>query len=75
MLNVDNLKWELELDEFGVEGIFYFVFFDGKGNEEGNIVGCLLFNIFCENVMVMFKGDVIIFYFSVVGSFSLVDSR
>lgn len=75
MLNVDNFKWELELDEFGVEGIFYFVFFDVKGNEEGNIVGCLLLKFFCENVMVLVKGEIVVFYFSVVGSFLLVDSR
>ena len=41
MLNVDNLKWKVELDEFGVEGITHFEFLDKKGNEEGNIVGRL----------------------------------
>ena len=41
MLNVDNTKWEQELDEFGVEGIPHFSFLDNNGNEEGNIVGRL----------------------------------
>ncbi|PQP93296.1 thioredoxin-like protein HCF164 chloroplastic [Prunus yedoensis var. nudiflora] len=41
MLNVDNTKWEQELDEFGVEGIPHFAFLDKKGNEEGNVVGRL----------------------------------
>ncbi|KAG6482099.1 hypothetical protein ZIOFF_058727 [Zingiber officinale] len=34
MLNVDNTKWEQELDEFGVEGIPHFTFSDKEGNEE-----------------------------------------
>lgn len=39
MLNVDNTKWEQELDEFGVEGIPHIAFLDKDGNEEGNVVG------------------------------------
>ncbi|KAL0343597.1 UNVERIFIED_CONTAM: Thioredoxin-like protein, chloroplastic [Sesamum angustifolium] len=33
MLNVDNTKWEQELDEFGVEGIPHFAFLDKEGEK------------------------------------------
>lgn len=75
MLNVDNAKWESELDEFGVEGIPHFAFLDRQGNEEGNIVGRLPKKILLENVMAMARGDPTIPHSSVVGVFSSADNR
>ncbi|KAI6695317.1 hypothetical protein NL676_023027 [Syzygium grande] len=56
MLNVDNTKWEQELDEFGVEGIPHFAFLDRKGNEEGNVVGKLPRQYLLENVDALARG-------------------
>ncbi|BBN08345.1 hypothetical protein MPTK1_4g10810 [Marchantia polymorpha subsp. ruderalis] len=75
MLNVDNTKWEGELDEFGVEGIPHFAFLDGKGNEEGNIVGRLPRKILKENLAALARGDNTIPHSRVVGKFSDTDSR
>lgn len=57
MLNVDNTKWEQELDEFGVEGIPHFAFLDKEGNEEGNVVGKLPRQYFLDNVVALSSGD------------------
>ncbi|RRT68322.1 hypothetical protein B296_00010345 [Ensete ventricosum] len=57
MLNVDNTKWEQELDEFGVEGIPHFAFLDKDGNEEGNVVGRLPRQYFLENVAALANGE------------------
>ncbi|KAG6552800.1 hypothetical protein Mapa_005748 [Marchantia paleacea] len=75
MLNVDNTKWEGELDEFGVEGIPHFAFLDGRGNEEGNIVGRLPRKILKENLAALARGDTTIPHSRVVGKFSDADSR
>lgn len=75
MLNVDNTKWEQELDEFGVEGIPHFAFLDKKGNEEGNVVGRLPKQYFLENVVALASGDPSIPHARVVGQFSSADSR
>nr|AGT16482.1 thiol disulfide interchange protein [Saccharum hybrid cultivar R570] len=75
MLNVDNTKWEQELDEFGVEGIPHFAFLDKEGNEEGNVVGRLPKQYFLENVVALASGDPNIPHALVVGQFSSAESR
>lgn len=56
ILNVDNTKWEQELDEFGVEGIPHFAFLDKDGNEEGNVIGRLPRQYLLENVDALARG-------------------
>lgn len=75
MLNVDNTKWEQELDEFGVEGIPHFAFLDGKGNEEGNIVGRLPRQYLLENVDALARGKESIPHARVVGQYSSAEAR
>ncbi|KAG2534965.1 thioredoxin-like protein HCF164, chloroplastic [Panicum virgatum] len=75
MLNVDNTKWEQELDEFGVEGIPHFSFLDKEGNEEGNVVGRLPKQYFLDNVVALASGDSNIPHARVVGQFSSAESR
>lgn len=75
MLNVDNTKWEQELDEFGVEGIPHFAFLDRDGNEEGNIVGRLPRQFLLENVDALAHGEPSIPHANVVGQFSSAESR
>lgn len=75
MLNVDNTKWEQELDEFGVEGIPHFAFLDRNGNEEGNIVGRLPKKYLLENVEALAKGEPSIPHARMVGQFSSAESR
>ncbi|XVE85445.1 hypothetical protein DITRI_Ditri17bG0091700 [Diplodiscus trichospermus] len=75
MLNVDNTKWEQELDEFGVEGIPHFAFLDKDGNEEGNVVGRLPRNYFLENVDALARGEASVPHARVVGQYSSAESR
>ncbi|KAK1269135.1 hypothetical protein QJS04_geneDACA006577 [Acorus gramineus] len=75
LLNVDNTKWEQELDEFGVEGIPHFAFLDKDGNEEGNIVGRLPRQYFLENVVALANGEASIPHARFVGQFSSAESR
>ncbi|KAG2724624.1 hypothetical protein I3760_01G027400 [Carya illinoinensis] len=75
MLNVDNTKWEQELDEFGVEGIPHFAFLDRKGNEEGNVVGRLPGRYLLENVDALARGEESIPHARVVGQYSSAESR
>ncbi|CDP04575.1 unnamed protein product [Coffea canephora] len=75
MLNVDNTKWEQELDEFGVEGIPHFSFLDNNGNEEGNIVGRLPRQYLLENVDALARGEASIPHARVVGQYSSAGSR
>lgn len=75
MLNVDNTKWEQELDEFGVEGIPHFAFLDKEGNEEGNVVGRLPRKYLLDNVAALSRGESSIPYARVVGQFSSAQSR
>ncbi|GAU17424.1 hypothetical protein TSUD_233010 [Trifolium subterraneum] len=75
MLNVDNTKWEQELDEFGVEGIPHFAFLDKEGNEEGNVVGRLPRQYLLENVDALSRGEASIPHARVVGQYSSAEAR
>ncbi|XP_010263823.1 PREDICTED: thioredoxin-like protein HCF164, chloroplastic isoform X2 [Nelumbo nucifera] len=75
MLNVDNTKWEQELDEFGVEGIPHFAFLDREGNEEGNVVGRLPKKYLLENVDALARGEASVPHARVVGQYSSAESR
>ncbi|KAL2252311.1 thioredoxin-like protein HCF164, chloroplastic isoform X2 [Sesamum indicum] len=75
MLNVDNTKWEQELDEFGVEGIPHFAFLDKDGNEEGNVVGRLPRQYLLENIDALAQGEATVPHARVVGEYSSAESR
>lgn len=75
MLNVDNTKWEQELDEFGVEGIPHFAFLDKDGNEEGNVVGRLPRQYLFENVDALARGEASIPHARVIGQYSSAEAR
>ncbi|EPS64492.1 hypothetical protein M569_10288, partial [Genlisea aurea] len=75
MLNVDNTKWEQELDEFGVEGIPHFAFLDKHGNEEGNVVGRLPARYLLENVDALARGEPTVPHARVVGQYSSAENR
>ncbi|GLJ30753.1 hypothetical protein SUGI_0609700 [Cryptomeria japonica] len=75
MLNVDNTKWEEEIDEFGVEGIPHFSFLDKDGNEEGNVVGRIPKQYLAENLAALVRGDKKIPHARFVGKFSKAESR
>uniref|UniRef100_A0A7N0UM18 Thioredoxin-like protein HCF164, chloroplastic n=1 Tax=Kalanchoe fedtschenkoi TaxID=63787 RepID=A0A7N0UM18_KALFE len=75
MLNVDNTRWEQELDEFGVEGIPHFAFLDKEGNEEGNVVGRLPMKYFLENVEALARGEPSIPHARVVGQYTSAEAR
>ncbi|XP_027359693.1 thioredoxin-like protein HCF164, chloroplastic isoform X2 [Abrus precatorius] len=75
MLNVDNTKWEQELDEFGVEGIPHFAFLDKEGNEEGNVVGRLPRQFLLENVDALARGEASVPHARVVGQYSSAEAR
>ncbi|KAJ0961064.1 hypothetical protein J5N97_000965 [Dioscorea zingiberensis] len=75
MLNVDNTKWEQELDEFGVEGIPHFAFLDKDGNEEGNVIGRLPRQYLLENVAALANGAPSIPHARVLGKYSSAEAR
>ncbi|XP_068654406.1 thioredoxin-like protein HCF164, chloroplastic [Aristolochia californica] len=75
MLNVDNTKWEQELDEFGVEGIPHFAFLDKDGNEEGNVVGRLPKKFLLENVVALANGEPSIPHSRIIGQYSNAEAR
>ncbi|GJP29013.1 hypothetical protein CLOM_g19 [Closterium sp. NIES-68] len=55
-LNIDNVKWAAELDEFGVDGIPHYTFLDGEGNEMAYVVGKVPRRILLENVSALAAG-------------------
>ncbi|KAL5704975.1 hypothetical protein ACHQM5_023330 [Ranunculus cassubicifolius] len=75
MMNVDNTKWEQELDEFGVEGIPHFTFLDREGNEEGNVVGRLPRQYLLENVDALAKGEASVPHARAVGDYTSAEKR
>ncbi|KDP31839.1 hypothetical protein JCGZ_12300 [Jatropha curcas] len=75
MLNVDNTKWEQELDEFGVEGIPHFAFLDKDGNEEGNVIGRFPRQFLLENVDALARGEANVPHARVIGQYSSAESR
>ncbi|CAI8588784.1 unnamed protein product [Vicia faba] len=75
MLNVDNTKWEQELDEFGVEGIPHFAFLDKEGNEEGNVVGRLPRQYLLDNVDALARGEASVPHARVVGQYTSAEKR
>lgn len=75
MLNVDNTKWEQEIDEFGVEGIPHFAFLDKDGNEQGSVVGKLPRQFFFENVDALARGSDSIPHARLVGQYSNAEAR
>ncbi|TXG59542.1 hypothetical protein EZV62_014115 [Acer yangbiense] len=75
MLNVDNTRWEQELDEFGVEGIPHFAFLDREGNEEGNVVGRLPRKYLLENVDALARGEASVPHARVVGQYTSAENR
>ncbi|KAL5168495.1 Thioredoxin-like protein HCF164, chloroplastic [Glycine soja] len=75
MLNVDNTKWEQELDEFSMEGIPHFAFLDKIGNEEGNVVGRLPRQYLLENVDALARGETSVPHARVVGQYSNAEAR
>lgn len=75
MLNVDNTRWEQEIDEFGVEGIPHFAFLDKKGNEEGNVVGRLPRQYFQDNVDALARGEASVPHARAVGQYSSAEFR
>ncbi|XP_058777936.1 thioredoxin-like protein HCF164, chloroplastic [Vicia villosa] len=75
MLNVDNTKWEQELDEFGVEGIPHFAFLDKEGNEEGNVVGRLPRQYLLDNVDALARGEASVPHARAVGQYTSAEKR
>ncbi|CAI5966885.1 unnamed protein product [Closterium sp. NIES-65] len=55
-LNIDNVKWAAELDEFGVDGIPHYTFLDGEGNEMAYVVGKVPRRILLDNVSALAQG-------------------
>lgn len=56
LLNVDNAKWDAELNKYEVEGVPHFVFLDEDGTDRGEAVGRIPRDVLLENTLALMEG-------------------
>ncbi|WP_287127905.1 thioredoxin domain-containing protein [Candidatus Cyanaurora vandensis] len=57
MLNVDNPKWNPELDRYRVNGIPHYVFLAPDGTIQGNVIGEQTADLFGANLAALVQGQ------------------